>query len=285
MTAAVLLPPPSLASPPLTMGKQQTEKQTASRRERRKGKKKERTTRRYAAFSPPSLSLRYKISTPLTSSPSPSIEKTAPLSGGGRRARDPGSRSCKLRGEPEVSLGGKGGWRGGGRGTNRIRTRGSERASRGRRGRGWCRGCVERTGRGGRDARGAKRVEEMRRRMEFSFASLRSGLLERGDARVDGVTSATNDALLVLQSETGQYRKGGIRGRRTHEGEDHDGVREGTETGDVKGLEGEGLLALEGVQQLETLKTGRLLEVGRDLSRLTSGTCLQPPPERQSSCS
>jgi hypothetical protein len=59
----------------------------------------------------------------------------------------------------------------------------------------------------------------------------------------------------------------------TNEGEDHDRVRDGTETGDLKGLEGESLLTLELVQQLETLETGRLLEVGRDFTSLSSGTC------------
>lgn len=60
----------------------------------------------------------------------------------------------------------------------------------------------------------------------------------------------------------------------TDEREDHDGVVEGSEAGDLEGLEGEGLLALELVEELEALETGRLLVVGRDLTGLSTGTCL-----------
>lgn len=61
---------------------------------------------------------------------------------------------------------------------------------------------------------------------------------------------------------------------RTDEREDHDGVVEGSEAGDLEGLEGEGLLALELVEELEALETGRLLIVGRDLAGLSTRTCL-----------
>jgi hypothetical protein len=58
----------------------------------------------------------------------------------------------------------------------------------------------------------------------------------------------------------------------TYEGEDLDGVVNTSSASDFKGLEGEGLLALELVEQLEALESGSLLEVGRDLSSLSSGT-------------
>lgn len=62
--------------------------------------------------------------------------------------------------------------------------------------------------------------------------------------------------------------------RVTYEGEDHDGVGDGAEARDLEGLEGEGLLALELVEELEALETGRLLEVGRDLTGLATGACV-----------
>ncbi len=66
----------------------------------------------------------------------------------------------------------------------------------------------------------------------------------------------------------------------TDEREDHDGVVEGSEAGDLEGLEGEGLLALELVEELETLETGRLLVVGRDLTGLSTGACFAGRCER-----
>lgn len=78
--------------------------------------------------------------------------------------------------------------------------------------------------------------------------------------------------ILCLPSPGPTTKLRGVKKHGTYKGEDLDGVVDTSSAGNLKGLEGEGLLALELVEQLETLESSSLLEVGRDLSSLSSGT-------------
>ena len=89
--------------------------------------------------------------------------------------------------------------------------------------------------------------------------------------RLGGDTSAANDTLGLLHTRRGSNLRCCCTWRdmpNAYRGEDLDGVSDGTKAGGVEGLEVENLNALKGTENLKTLETGGLVDVGGDLASL-----------------
>ena len=89
--------------------------------------------------------------------------------------------------------------------------------------------------------------------------------------RLSGDTGAADDTLRFLEEERSVRTLVWyicLNGRATYHGEDLDGLNKGAETGGVEGLKVEHLNTLEGTEDLKTLETGGLVDVGGDLAGL-----------------